>query len=66
MGASTGWTKATSDVLGAGPRLFVDEPRAARLELGERGVDVVDAQRDVVQAGAALVRVASRSANRAR
>ena len=44
-------------VLGAGPRLLVDQPGAARLELRQRGVDVVHAQRDVVQARAALVGV---------
>ena len=42
---------------GAGPRLLVDQPRASRLQLRERGADVVDAQRDVVQARAALVGV---------
>ena len=42
---------------GAGPRLLVDEPRAARLQLRERGMDVVDAQRDVMEPGAALADV---------
>jgi hypothetical protein len=44
-------------LLGAGPRLAVDQPRAARLELSERGVDVVHSERDVVQAWTALVGV---------
>ena len=41
----------------AWPRLFVDHPDAARPELGDRRVDVVDPQRDVVEAGTALVDV---------
>jgi len=50
--------KATSDCSAPGPRLFVDQPRAAaRRELSQRGVNVVHPQRDVVQAGAALVGV---------
>ena len=40
---------------GAGPRLLVDQPRAAGLQLRQRRADVVDAQRDVVQARAALL-----------
>ena len=40
---------------GARPRLLVDQPDAARLQVRERRVDVVDAQRDVMQAGAALL-----------
>ena len=42
---------------GSRPRLFVDEPRAAALELRQRRRDVVHAQRDVVQPGAALLDV---------
>ena len=41
----------------AGPRLFVDEPRAARFELRERRADVLDPQRDVMQAGAPLLEI---------
>ena len=40
---------------GAAPRLLVDEPDAAGLELRERRVDVVHAQRDVVQARTAFI-----------
>ena len=40
---------------GAGPRLLVDQPDAARAQVRERRLDVVDAQRDVMQAGAALL-----------
>ena len=39
----------------AGPRLLVDQPHAARLQLRERRVDVVDAQRDVMEPGPALL-----------
>ena len=35
-------------------RLFVDQPDAFRLQPRERGADVVDAEREVVQAGTAL------------
>jgi hypothetical protein len=42
---------------GSGARLLVDEPRAARLQLRQSGGDVVDAQRDVMEAGAALLDV---------
>ena len=42
---------------GARPRLLVDQPDAARLELRQRGVDVLDAQRDVMEAGPALLDV---------
>ena len=42
---------------GARPRLLVDQPDAARLQLRERRRDVVDAQRDVMQAGPALLEV---------
>ena len=41
---------------GARARLLVDQPHAARLQLRERGADVVDAQGDVVQPGPALRR----------
>ena len=40
---------------GAGPRLLVNEPHAARLQPIEHGADVVHAQRDVVNAGTALL-----------
>ena len=40
---------------GAVARLVVDEFDAARLELSQRGANVVDAQRDVMKAGAALL-----------
>src|SRR5882762_2789128 len=39
----------------AGARLVVDQPGAAGLQLLERSADVVDAQRDVVQARPALL-----------
>src|SRR5438445_6098312 len=38
-------------------RLLVDEARAAGFEVRDRGVDVVDAQRDVMQAWPALLDV---------
>ena len=41
----------------ARPRLLVDEPRPARLQLRQRRANVIDPQRDVVQARAALVDV---------
>src|SRR3954454_23962855 len=41
----------------AGTRRLVDQPDAARLQLRQHGVDVVDAQRDVMQARTALVDV---------
>ena len=44
-------------VFGARARRLVDEPRPALLQLRERGVDVVHPQRDVVQAGTALLHV---------
>ena len=37
----------------AGPRRLVHEPNAARLQLGERGRQIVDGQRDVMQPFAA-------------
>ena len=40
---------------GAGTRLLVDQLDAARLELRQRGANVVDAQRDVMEARAALL-----------
>ena len=43
--------------LGARARLLVHELRAARLELRQGCIDVVDAQRDVMQARAALLDV---------
>ena len=42
---------------GAGPRLLVDQPHAARFELREDRADVLDPQRDVMQAGAALLEI---------
>ncbi len=42
---------------GARTRLFVDQPHAFGFQLIERRADVVHAQRDVVQAGAALLDV---------
>ena len=39
----------------AWPRMFVDQPDAARSEMVDCGADVVDPQRDVVEAGTALV-----------
>ena len=53
--APDGWMNATSAPSAPGPRLLVDQPHAARLELRQRRVDVVDAQRDVMQARAALL-----------
>jgi len=44
-------------VFGAWAGPFVDQFRAACLELRERGVNVVDSQRNVVQPGTALLRV---------
>jgi hypothetical protein len=44
---------------GAGLDLFGDEPHALRLEGFERGFDVADLQRDVVQAFATLREEAS-------
>ena len=41
--------------LGAWTRRLVDEADAARLEVGERRRNVLDAQRDVVDAGTALL-----------
>ena len=41
-------------VVRARPRLVVDQPDAAGLEPREHRRDVVDPERDVVQAGAAL------------
>jgi hypothetical protein len=43
--------------LGAWTRLFVDQPDATCLQLRERGGNVVNPQRDVVQPGAALLDV---------
>ena len=42
---------------GARPRLLVDQPDAARLELRQRGADVVDAQGDVMEPGPRLLDV---------
>ena len=42
---------------GARPRLLIDQPHAARLQLRQRRGDVVDPQRDVVQPGPALLDV---------
>src|SRR5581483_8139806 len=39
----------------AGTRRLVDQPDTARLECGERGLNVVDAQRDVMQSRPALL-----------
>ena len=44
-------------VLRPGPRLGVDQADAARLELLERGANVLDPQRDVVEARTALLDV---------
>src|SRR6266571_6893479 len=42
---------------GSLPRLLVDEPHAPRLQPRQRGADVVNAKRDVMNAGAALLDV---------
>src|SRR5471030_1095214 len=55
---SAGWVQERHQrAFGAGPRLFVDEPHAARLELRERRANVLDPQRDVMQAGAPLLEI---------
>ena len=48
--AADGWMNATSAPSAPGPRLLVDEPHAARLQVRERRADVLDAQRDVMDA----------------
>ena len=42
---------------GAGSRLLVDQANAARLELRQRGADVIDPQGDVMEPGSALLDV---------
>jgi hypothetical protein len=42
---------------GTGPWVFVDKPRAMRLQLRKRRGDVVDAQRDVVEPRTAFLDV---------
>src|SRR5262249_54925531 len=44
-------------MLGAWPRLLVDQANAARLQLRQHCTDVVDAQRDVMQPRTAFVDV---------
>ena len=62
---STGWMNATSAPSAPGRGCSSISRDAARLQLRQRRVDVVDAQRDVVQPGAALLDDTSRSASRA-
>src|SRR5262249_11383656 len=44
-------------MFGAGTRRLVYQPHTARCQLRKRGMDVLDAQRDVMQTGTALVDV---------
>jgi len=42
---------------GAGSRALVDQSDAARLEVRKRRVDILDAKRDVMDAGTAFVEI---------
>ena len=50
-----GMNEGDQRAFGAGPRALVDQPGAARLQLRQRGGDVLDAEGDVVQPRAALL-----------
>src|SRR5262252_625079 len=53
----SGMHECYQGMFGAGTRRLVDQPHPTRFQLRKRGMDVLDAQRDVMQAGAALVDV---------
>src|SRR5262245_19781652 len=49
--SSGGMNKGDQGIVGAGPRLLVDQSDALLFQPRQRGTNIVDAERDVVQAG---------------